>query len=369
MPHENIFTATIARAARFPFWLLARRPAFVPRKVLILKPCCLSQVMLTTPLLAALNEAYPQAQFDWAVSDWARPAIASNQRLTDIISTGPGSLHDQNWSEVYALAMQLQEQRYDTCIIPSRSSLLSLVAWWARIPQRVGLHLNGRGFAHTLAVKPPRDVQHEAAVLLSLASALGVSDEIINSVGMEFYPPDTDRTTVTQRLVGADWLGDAPLVIVHPGGGINPTQPDPIKQWPVERYVLLISHIIRRFQARVVLVGSAADRPLAVAIQGMLSVPLFDLAGKINLAELGALCEVANLFIGNDSGPTHVAAAVGCQTVAIFGPSDPAISKPYATKGKVVALWREGRGERPFSWEDGVTVPEAIEAVNKLLTV
>jgi lipopolysaccharide heptosyltransferase II len=324
--------------------------------------------MLATPLLAALSQAYPQARFDWAVSDWARPAVAGNARLTELIATGPGSLHDLSWGEVRALAGRLRQEQYDTCFIPSRSSLLALVAWWAGIPQRVGLNVGGRGFAHTVAVVPPGMARHESAVYLALAGAAGVDPEVVAAVGMEFHAPDGDRSAVTRRLVDElDWLGDAPLVVVHPGGGQNPLQTDLSKQWPVERFALLANHLVRQHQAQVLLVGGEADRPLAQAVAGMTSGPVVDWTGHTPLGELGALCEVADLYVGNDTGPTHVAAAVGCPTLAIFGPSDPAVSAPYATRGQVVALWHELEEDGSFSWQDGVTVAEAVKAADGLL--
>ena len=367
MPRENIITTTAARVARIPFWLFARHIPFPPKKALILKPCCLSQVMLATPLLSVLSQAFPEARFDWAVSEWARPALNGNPRLTELITTSPGSMNKLSWTELYAFSQLLRQQKYDTCFIPSRSSLLSLVAWWAQIPQRIGLNINGRGFAHTCSVKPPRTVQHEADVYLTLAKALGIESVVIDAATMEFYPPDADRTAVTQRLISQNWLGDVPLVILHPGGGINPVQSDTRKQWPVERFVLLANHIIRKHKARIVLVGSASEASLAKDITGLLPIPLINLAGKLTLGEIGALCEIGNLYIGNDAGTTHIAAAVGCPTLAIFGPTDPTISSPYATKGKVLALGQD-EIEMPFSWKNTVPVTAACHAVDTLFT-
>ena len=88
------------------------------------------------------------------------------------------------------------------------------------------------------------------------------------------------------------------------------------------------------------------------------------------MGELGALCEVADLYVGNDAGPTHVAVGAGCSTLAIYGPSDPAYSKPISPKADVIALWRdlsEVEKERPFTWDIGVTVEQAIEAADSLL--
>lgn len=371
MPRENFVTVTAARMARIPFALFAEKSFRPPEKALILKTCCLSHVMLATPLLAALCEAFPEARFDWAVGDWARPAIVGNPRLTELISTGEGDIQKRSWRQTGHLVKRLRMEKYDTCFMPSRSGVLSYIAWQAGIPQRVGLNIRSRGFAHTVAVRPPQDMKQTAAIYLSLAEAVGVSEETIESVGMEFYPPDRDRLAVTQRLVeDMDWLGDVPLVIMHPGGAHNPYQSDLLKRWPVERFALLGNHLIRQHGARVVLVGSDEERPLGQAISGLMAGKVTDLCGQLSLGEVGALCEVAGLYVGNDAGATHVAAATGCSTLAIYGPSDPAFSKPYSPKTDVVALWRdlsEVEQERPFSWDIGVTVEQASEAADRLL--
>ena len=359
---DNVLTATLARLANVPFRVLGRRPFTPPQKLLVLKPCCLSQVMLATPLLASLSEAFPEAQIDWAVSEYARPAVATNVRVSELIDTGQVGLPDGTWQDVRELAGRLRQQEYDTCIIPSRSSMLSAVAWLARIPQRIGLSERGRGFAHTLTVSPPQEL-HTAKIYLEIARALGIAVE----EQMEFYPTDAQRQAMTQFLVDeVGWLGDVPLAMIHPGGGHNPLAAVPEKQWPSERFVLLGNHLARTYQAQILLVGDEEERTLAEAIGGMMSAPALNLAGQVSLGELGALAEMADLYVGNDTGPTHVAAAVGCPTLALFGPSAPEISGPYATKGQVIALGGAPE-EEPFTWEGTIPAPVALEAVDKLL--
>lgn len=367
MPRENIATLVAARFASIPFRLFSRRTITPPNKALILKPCCLSQAILTTPLLAALHTAYPNARIDWAISDWARPAIAGNPRVREFINTGPADLKQQSWREIYQLVQEIRSRRYDTCFIPSRSGLLSLIAWWAGIPQRIGLNMAGRGFAHTMAVSPTALVKHEAHLYLALAEAMGIGREVTTAVSSEFYPSDMARTAVTHRLVELDWLADAPLVVLHPGGGQNPVQPQTEKRWPLERFILLANRLIREYQARVMVVGDESDRPLVQEMISLMPVPANNLAGQLNLGELGALCEVADLYIGGDTGPTHIAAAVACPTIAIFGPSHPAISSPYTTKGKLVTLWHETPPDTPFSWKDGVSVEEVAVTAARFL--
>lgn len=359
---ENLFVNVGARLASVPFRLFGRREFVAPSKILLLKPCCISQVMMATPLLTALDGAYPEAQIDWAVSAWARPAIVGNVRVSELIDTGRVGFPDQSWADMRALAERIAEEKYDTCFVPSRSARLAWVAWQAGIPQRIGLDARGRGFAHTMAVPIPAggdNPPHESLVYLALAQALGIEAD----VQMEFYPSDGDRARVTTRLVDeVDWLGDVPLVILHVGGGSNPTRPGAYKQWPVERFVLLGNYVQRQYGARVLLVGSEDDQAKSRDIKGMMAGNIVDLTGKLTLGELGALCEVADLYVGTDTGPTHISAALGCPTLALFGAGNPAVSGPYATKGPVTALWHDGE-----VGENSITVDEAMVAADQLL--
>lgn len=367
MAEENILITTTARFLHLPFYLFARRPFVEPKKVLIFLPCCLSRVMLATPLVATISNAFPNAQIDWAISDEARSAISGNPRLTELIRTGNGKIQNNSMTEIRELIERLREEAYDTCFVPSRSSILAWIAWRANIPQRIGLRAGGRGFSHTFPVGAPAGEQHEAVVYMEIARAIGIAAGMGERLPMEFFPQDSARTAVTQRLIDElDWLGDRPLVIMHPGGGDGAFSVDPRKQWPVERFVLLGNEIVRRYDAQILLVGGVQDYESAQAIAGMMYSPVGNWAGSVSLGEVGALAEVASLYIGNDTGPTHMAAAVGCPTVAIFGPSNPSVSAPYGRSKRVEVVWDEGE-KRPFSWDESVSVDDVMGAARKLL--
>jgi ADP-heptose:LPS heptosyltransferase len=327
--------------------------------------------MLTTPLLAALSEAFPDARFDWAVSDWARRAIASNPRVTELISVGEGDLRRRSWRQIGQLILHLRAEHYDTAFITSRAALLSYIAWQAGIHQRIGLNVQGRGFANTISVRPPIDVKDKGSRGLLLAEAVGVERTITGRVNMEYYPPDRDRTAVTRRLIEeVDWLGDVPLVLMHPGGGESPVRSRALMRWPVERFVILGNHLARTHKACIVLVGAQNEKALADDIAGMMATRVTNYCGQIGLGEIGALCEVADLYVGNDTGPSHIAAASGCQTLVLYGPTNPSFSKPYSTRGNVHILWHDPGNlpaDRPFTWELGVTAEEAMRAADGIL--
>lgn len=364
MKYDNIVTLAAANLARIPFWLARRQPFQRPKRALILKPCCLSQVMLTTPLLTAVCEVFPDTRFDWAISKWARPAVSGNPRITKLIDTGSVTFQDGKREDIGLLIEKIRLGDYDTCFVPSRSILLCYIAWRAAIPQRIGLNKGGRGFAYTIPVSLPGQEVNEGETYLRLANSIGISAD----VGSEFYPSDRARTDITRLLVDElDWQGDQPLVIIHPGGGDNPVAADTDTRWPAERYASLANRLVHNLSARVILIGSKEDTPLIKSITGLMSADASDLSGRLDLDHVGALAEVADLYIGNDAGPTHVSAAAGCQTMAIFGPTNPAVSAPYLTKGKVVVLKPEAASV-PFSWEHGPSVNDVTQVAQELLT-
>ena len=342
-----------------------------PRKALILQPCCLRRVMNTTPLLAALGEAFPDARFDWAISDWARQAVSSNPRVTRLLPAGGGKLATATRDQLRALLDHIRAEAYDTCFLPEPGDRAAAqLAQEAGVPQRVGLSANGR-HGLTLAVAPPPGERNAARLALALAAAVGAPPAVVAAAEMEFHPPDRDRTAAARWLVEElDWLGDRPLVIMHPGGGRNPAGTNLDKRWPAERFARLGNHLIRVHRARIALVGTAEERPLAAQVAGMIAFTpaeraAVNRAGEIGLGELGALCELAGLYVGNDVGSTYVAAATACPTLTIYGPTDPAVSAPYMVNGRVTALWQAT--EEPFSWARGVTVEMAAAAADALL--
>jgi ADP-heptose:LPS heptosyltransferase len=183
---------------------------------------------------------------------------------------------------------------------------------------------------------------------------------------MEFHPPDSERAAITQRLIEqVDWLGAELLVVLHPGSGQSPLGSDEQKRWPAARFALLGNHLARRHGARVLIAGSHEDRAIAQAVGGMISAPTVNLAGQLTLGELGALCEVADLFVGMDSGSTHVAAAVNCPTLALYGATRAEITRPYTRPGRVVVL--EAQKTQPFTWQSNLPPEEVIAAADQLL--
>jgi ADP-heptose:LPS heptosyltransferase len=354
---------------------LQRRPFETPERILILKPCCVGDVLLATPALAALRRAYPQAHIAWAVSSWSLPLLENSPHLDDLIDAGSIGTRHQTAADLHRLERRMRQARYDTCFVLDRSPRLTWLVWRMGIPQRVGLNSRGRGFAHTVQAQV-RGIRHEAELYLDVLRAVGVRAD---SPRLEFYPVPAEQEAVARLLnasAAAPTYQAGPLVVIHPGGGENPGMEMQLKRWPAERFALLANRLVRQHNARLVLAGGPSDVTTSRDIAGMIAYPVTDLTGELSWGQLGALLGWTDLYVGNDTGSTHLAVAMGARVVAIFGPTDPRRYGPFAPPEQAVALWHPISGLRDgvsggvppgFTWESGVTVDEALEAASYLL--
>jgi lipopolysaccharide heptosyltransferase II len=365
---------------RLPFALLdlLRRP-FVrrtrPRSIVVIKPCCLGDLIMTTPLLEVLRRNYPEANITYVAGTWSK-AIVEHQPLVDtVIDSGTVGIPGRyRLNEYFALARLLRRQHFDLAFVLDRSPLMTLLPWLAGVPRRVGPDSLGRGFSLTNRVPlstSPEHLQHQAEIYLELARAFGLA---VDAPRMHFVTTPEER-----RAVAPD---DRVRVAVFPGGGSNPGMELTSKRWPLDRYGEIVRRLVHERDAHVLLIGGADDQALTSALLDGLEVPdgmVTDLAGKTSFGELAAYIEACALFIGNDSSPMHLAAALGTPVIAIFGPTSPQEYGPYPLDdADHIALWHNPKGRPCFflgrmqacadcTCMQAVTVDEVWAAVERLI--
>ncbi len=320
-------------------------PSFV-----VLKRCCLGDVLGSTAMLDAIRRRYPLARIDYATSAYARPALAGNPDVTDVIEPDP---------------RRLRRRRYDVAITLERSPAAGLVPWLARIPIRVGPNNLSRGFAHNVRVACPPD-RSEGEIALDCAAALDIPTE---GARARFCPSAADVARARDRLAGAG-LESAELAAIAPGGGVNPGMRLVSKRWPAGRFAELADRLHDEHGLHAVLLGGPDDVEPAAAVAAAAKNPPLDLTGSTTLGEGAAIMQRCRLFVGNDSAPLHLAAAVGTPFAGIFGPSDPVRHRPLG-RGEVVAApiprsaYRNGFAD--LDCIAMVTVDAVSAAANRLL--
>lgn len=327
-PRARQTTITAACLALRPLFAIRRPGVRVapPRRIVVLRRCCLGDVLMTTPLLTALDDAYADASITYAAGKWSAAALAHNPHV-DRVVTLPDRWDRAAWR---GLVGRLRRERFDLAILPERSPLPALAAALAGIPRRVGLDSAGRGFALTDRV-PLRGIRHETDLALDLARKLGLTPR---ERRLQYHPGAEAMATIVAIL--AERQVRTPLVVVHPGGGSNPGVRMDSKRWPPERFAAVADALADRHGATLVLVGAPSDRETVAATRAALHHEAIDLSGTLNLDEHAALCARADLYLGNDAGTTHLAGACGAPVVAIFGPTDPAQYGPLDGIGEAV---------------------------------
>lgn len=342
-----------------------------PSRLLLLKPCCIGDVVFTTPLLAALRRAFPAAHITWAVGAHSAPVIANHPLLDAVLPTGPAANPARTPVGLLRLALQLRRGQFDLAVVPDRSPALALAVWLAGIRTRAGLDSAGRGRLYTIRVSvDPRAIRHEAEIYLDIARALGLDT---TDCWANLPVSDEQVAALPHPLRTANGL-----VVVHVGGGRNPGMIMTEKRPPVGLLAIIAARAAARLKTRIAVLGGPEDRARAdefhAALPGM---NLLSLVGVLSFTEIAALSRVTALAIGPDTGVLHLMAAAGAPTLMIFGPSDPRRYGPFVPPGRAAVAWKPyplpegGVAAGPpanWSWEKhGVNVQEVWEAAQTLL--
>jgi len=329
-----------------------------PRRIIVLRSCCLGDTVLATPLLGALRRRYPRARIVVGVGAWSRPVVAHSTAvdgLCDLEGVGTGRPQAAAYARV---VRRLRAGRFDAALVLDRTPFMTLLPLLAGIPVRAGIDSAGRGFALNVRV-PWTQVEHEADLFLRVGAALGVDTD-----GAHLYvglaPAEQARAATLWTALGLD---GARVLALAPGGGRNPGMTFRAKHWPPERYAALATRLYHERGLIPLLTGDVFDHDATDEVALLLhraGAPVADAVGFTTIGDLAALYGRCALFVGADSGPTHLAAAMGVPVVAVFGPTDPAVYAPYSPRA--IAL----RGQDGVSTLE-VSVDGVVAAASSLL--
>ena len=294
-----------------------------PQRILLIKPSSFGDIVQSLPVLAALKRSWPEAEIDWAIKpEWAQ-LIEDHPLLQRIV------LFPRGWSDALRRAKSLRARRYDLVIDLQGLLRSGLCAMLTGCPARAGFADSREGsfWCYTQRVQVSAGRVHAVDRYLDLVRQLGVATG----------PPVT--FPLPERVSERDWLKqlwqreniDAAetICVLHPAARWK------TKRWPAERFARLADRLIAEHGARVILVGGADALGTIDDVRGQMKRKVLNLGGATNLRQLAALLRRANLLVTNDSGPMHLAAALGTPVVALFGPTDPRRVGPYG-EGHVV---------------------------------
>ncbi len=347
---ERLLTVACTRAGRlFPHVSAAAPISPGIRAILMVKPCCIGDVIQTTPVIAALRSAFPLATIDLATTRWSRVAAESNPDLRAIVELPAAAS-----VALPRLRRNWRARGYDLSVVLDRSPTYGTAAYLAGIPERAGYDSLGRGFALNRRVPVPKRV-HELDLGLSVVEAMGLP------IGCRIptyhvVPDDHARASILLERRGIPRA--AKFATLAPGGGTNPGAVMAEKRWRPEGFARIAERCIAEGMD-VALIGGPSDAESASLVRRLARAKVHDLVGLTSFRELAAILQRSSLYVGNDSGTTHLAAAVGCPTVAIFGPTDPCRYGPRGARVTIVAAKAPpddpGRGMVRAPWFSGRT--------------
>ena len=301
-----------------------------PRRILVIKPGSLGDVLLAGAALASLRRGFPDARIWHLVGDWARPAAAGSPNVDGLIDCGSvGTPGRYTLRQYMRTANRIRAGGFDAAIVLDRSPLMALLPWLAGIGVRVGLDSGGRGFALNYRA-PVGAGRSESELYLDVVRRIGLP---VVRPETWFCPPAAARARVRDLLAGRECPPG--YLVLAPGGGVNPVARRIDKRWAPGGFVRVAQNLRKVAGLLPVLVGDENDRDAVDAVRKGLGVgPLLDLSGKLDFGEVGALLALADGFVANDSAIAHLGASVGSSGVVIYTATDPEI---YGPPGEMVA--------------------------------
>ena len=298
-------------------------------KILILKPSSLGDVIQALPVLRLLKLHFRDAEIFWWIDSALAPLLEGDPDLAGVVRFERKRWgKPQNWPEMLGSILWLRGQNFDLVIDLQCLARSGAFAWLARGKFLVGLDEIREGARGLYDVAVPRKSFHTHAVdwYLAVLPQLGVPvHENFNWLAER--PEISACVKLKRKTDGAQWIA------IQPGARWDN------KRWSVEKFSQLVSLSAKKFpELRFAILGGAEDKPLGEAISRIQSSRSLNLCGEISLPEMVEWIRLCDLMITNDTGPMHVAAALGKPLVALFGPTEPTRTGPYGQLDNVLRV-------------------------------
>jgi predicted lipopolysaccharide heptosyltransferase III len=307
------------------------------KKILVINLAFIGDVLLTTPVCRGLRATYPNATIDMLVIPLTEQVAVGNPYVNRVIVYDKRGRH-KHFGALCALIGRLRREHYDLSLAMNFAVRGALLAWASGVKRRVGYdRQHAPWFLTDIADSSREQIRHETENHLAILKPLQISS---NDTSLVFKVKASDRESLSHKV----FFTERPALAVCPFGSY------PKKSWNTDRYGQLIQKLTDTYQC--FLLGSNGERAglEEIAAKSGKSVPV--LGGNLTLGELAALLQQVKLLITVDTGPMHLANAVGTPVVALFGPTDPRIWGPRGkydqviqAKSKCSPCW--GKGECP----------------------
>ena len=278
--------------------------------ILLIRLSSLGDVVLTTPAIRALRQQLPQAKISMLTDEHYQDLISQNPHLDEVLTL---DRKDKRLVTNLQLVNFLRSKRFDVVIDFQRKFGTSLIGWLSQARIRVGFH-RPNGYLLTDPVPISRhNRQHVIDDYFQLLEVVGIS---ATDRQLELHVSSEDRAFAQQKVEQKSVSILGPTIGLFPGASWN------FKKWSPERFAEIGRRYAQYYQGKILIFGSSAERELSEYIADQVGLSAVSLAGEFRLGQLAGLIEHCNLFIANDTGPMHMATALGVPTIALFGPGN-----------------------------------------------
>jgi heptosyltransferase-2 len=302
-------------------------------RILIRATNWVGDAIMAIPAIRAVRMHFPDAH----IAIVARPYVADiyrDQQVADeLVAYDVNGIH-AGLSGREKLAAELRTAKFDVALLLQNAFDAAWLAWRAGIPRRIGYARDGRSPLLTDAIAVPKSgeiPEHEKFYYLELVRRAGWLQGLPDEKFIQLTV-SADRAAAAEELLRANGARQNILRIAVGAGASYGSA----KCWLPERFAETLNRLQSDRDADVILFGTSNELPVTGAIASGLAKPPINLAGQTTIAELPSLLSRCGIFLGNDSGAMHVAAAVGLPVVAVFGPTDPLGTAPVTPRASIV---------------------------------
>ncbi|MGD8239512.1 MAG: lipopolysaccharide heptosyltransferase I [Armatimonadota bacterium] len=304
-----------------------------PARILIVKLTSVGDVLHALPAVSGIRRRFPEAHLAWLVDYRAADVVAMSRDVDEVIVLGEAASHGDlgtpGAGEHLRALKQVRAAGFDL-VVDMQGLLKSAVFTYlsrARVRVGFGAARVGNRWATNVKLRPLQPRIHATAAYCRFAEALGAEatpDEFRIRV------PEEGAQAAERLFARAGEWGDASVAAIIPGSAW------PSKRWPPEHFGELAARLVEERDMRILVLGHGGDRSAAEAIAGRCAGKALSLAGETTLGEAIAVAARCRLVVGGDTGLVQIAAALRVPTVAIYGPTDPALTGPVGPRVEVV---------------------------------
>ncbi len=307
------------------------------KKILVVNPYGIGDVLFTTPLLADLRDNFPKSYIAVLLGSRTKEILENNPDIDEIFVFDKGKFDKlpriKALNMLFKLLKKIRERRFNLLIDLSNSSQYGFIEkFFLNIPRRIGFNYRNRGrfLTERIELKGYKD-KHIVEYYLDLARLLKIEPK---DKKLKFPVKEKDKTWAEEFLKSNNIASADMLIGIMPAGGLSWGQNAKYKHWNRKKFAELSDKLIERYKAKIIILASKEEEYICEYVLNCMKHKALSVCGKTSICQFAALCSLCNFVICNDGGPLHVAVSQGTPTISIFGPVDDKVYGPYPESKK-----------------------------------